>query len=341
MRIAQIAPCWLAVPPERYGGIELVVAQLADGLTERGHDVTLFASGGSRTKARLVSYYDTPPGTEKLITDPLTELPHSLNAYAQASGFDLIHEHSFPVGASIGAHLARPPVVHTLHGPTTDPRSKEVYDIIGRTLNLVTISDAQRAGAPDLNYVATVYNGIALDRYTMKTVKQDYLLFLGRMSHQKGVHVAVEVARRLGRRLVLAAKIVEPPEKQYFFEQVEPLLTPEVELLGELSHEEKVDLLANAYCTLMPILWPEPFGLVMTESMACGTAVVALRDGSVPEVIDDGVTGFIADDIDEFTSAVDRVGEIDPLACRRRVERYFSTEAMISGYESVYEKIVG
>lgn len=340
MKIAQIAPCWLTVPPHGYGGTELVVSHLTEGLVERGHDVTLFASGGSTTKAKLVTYYDDPPGTIAIVTDPMVELPHVLGAYARAPEFDIIHDHSAPIGPSIGAFLAGPPVVHTLHGPPDDPNAKPVYDVIGRRLHLVAISDHQRQSVSHLNYAGVVYNGISVDDYPVLTTKDDYLLFLGRMSPQKGVHLAVETARRLGRRLIITTKIVEPVEKEYFEEKVKPLLTKDVEIRGEITLAEKAELYGRAACTLMPIQWPEPFGLVMAESMACGTPVVAYRNGSVPEIVEDGVTGFIAGDLEEFVAAVERAGEIDPAACRERVERLFSTKAMVDGYEAVYEKVL-
>lgn len=339
MRIAQLAPCWITVPPKGYGGIELVVAHLADGLSERGHDVTLFASGGSKTKGKLVSYYDTPPGTVRLATRPFDELPHVLHAYSYAREFDIFHDHTFPLGASIGAHLTPPPkVVHTIHGPMEDEQMRELYEFVGKSLHLVAISNYQRNGAPHLNYAGTVYNGIDVGSYKFRESKQDYLLFLGRMSPQKGAHVAAECARRLGMRLIMATKMAEPQEKEYFEAEVRPRLTERVELLGEISFEEKVDLYANAFCTLMPIQWPEPFGLVMTESMACGTPVVAFRNGSVPEIIEDGVNGFIAEDLDGFVQAVGRTDEIRPSECRRVVEEKFSVPAMIDGYEAAFEK---
>jgi glycosyltransferase involved in cell wall biosynthesis len=342
VKIAQIAPCWIPVPPPGYGGIELVVAHLADGLVESGHDVTLFASGGSQTKAKLVTYWAEPPGTARLVTHPLDELPHVLNAYKHAEEFDVIHDHTFPLGPSMGAQRSPPPpVVHTLHGPPSDPGMKRILEFIDPKVGFVAISNYQRSAAPGLNYTGTVYNGIPVERYTFKEKKEDYLLFLGRMSPQKGAHLAVETARRLGRRLVMATKMAEPGELEYFEAEVKPLLTGDEEILGEVTFDEKIELYANAACTLMPIQWPEPFGLVMTESMACGTPVVAMRNGSVPEIVDDGVTGFIVEDFDSFVVRVSEAGRIDPAACRRAVEEKFSTEAMVGGYEAIYGKLTG
>lgn len=338
MKIAQIAPAWLPIPPPGYGGIELVVAYLADGLVERGHDVTLFACGGSQTKAKLVTYYDKPSHTDELVSFPLRELPHVLNAYNRGSEFDVIHDHSFPIGTTIGAFLDKPPVVHTMHGPTEDERARAIYELFGKRVGLVSISKYQMKGAPDLNYIGTVYNGVDVNKYTFREKKEDYLLFLGRMSPQKGPHLAAEVARQLDRRLILATKMVEAGEKQYFEQEVKPRLTDKMEVLGEITHQEKVDLYAGAAATLMTITWPEPFGLVMTESMACGTPVIAFRHGSVPEIIEDGVTGFIADDVEEFVEKTKRASEISSAACRKSVEEKFSVGAMIDGYEAVYER---
>lgn len=341
MKIAQVAPPWLAVPPPGYGGTERVVAQLADGLTERGHDVTLFASGGSVTKAKLASYYGEPLGTTHLVTEPFLELPHVLNAYARAEEFDVVHDHTFPFGPSIGAHMAAPPVVHTLHGPPWYPNVLPIYEFLAQRLHFVSISTSQQAGLPHLNYAGTVYNGIPVEEYPFRAEKDDYLLFVGRMSAEKGPHLAIETARRVGRRLVMAVKMMEAPEFEFFEKEVAPLLGDDVEMLGEVTNEQKVELYAGARCTLMPIQWPEPFGLVMTESMACGTPVVALRNGAAPEIIDHGVTGFVVDGLDEFAAAVEQADGLDPAACRARVEDKFSTRAMLDGYEEVFERVAG
>lgn len=339
MRVGIVAPPWLPCPPEGYGGTERVVALLADGLVDRGHEVTLFASGDSRTKAKLVSHFERAPGTALMVANPFAELPHVLTAYSHAEEFDVVHDHTFPFGVSIGAHIAHPPVVHTLHGPPGYPGVRPVYDLLAERISFVSISDSQRAGLPTLNYVATVYNGVAVDTYPLPGEKDGDLVFVGRMNPEKGPHLAIEVARRLGRRLLMAVKMAEPPEKEFFHREVEPLLGPNVELIGEIGFAEKVSLYSRARCTLMPIQWPEPFGLVMVESMACGTPVVAFRAGAATEIIAHGVTGFLADDLDEFAGYVARAGEIDPAACRRHVEVRFSDRAMVAGYEAVYEAV--
>ena len=339
LRIAQIAPCWLTVPPQGYGGIEGMVARLADGLVERGHHVTLFASGGSRTKAELVSLYDEAPGMAEAVDKPYLELPHILNAYDQSEQFDVVHDHTFPVGPSIGSQVERAAVVHTIHGPPAHPTARPIYAHLGDRVHLVAISDFQRKATPEVNYTATVYNGIDVDRHPYREDKEDFLLFIGRMNPEKGAHVAAQVANRLGRRLLIAGKMAEPQERAYFDAEVRPCLTDDIEYIGEADEDIKLDLYSRAAATLMPIQWPEPFGLVMVESLACGTPVVALRNGSVPELVEHGVTGFVADDVDSFADAVGKIDTIDPAACRKAAETRFSTAAMVSGYERVFESV--
>jgi glycosyltransferase involved in cell wall biosynthesis len=337
MRIAQIAPPWFAVPPLRYGGIEWVVALLADGLADRGHDVTLFASGGSKTRAKLVTVFDDPPGGEH-IGEAFYDVVHASTAYLDADEFDLIHDHSGLIGPAIGAHVGKP-VVHTLHGPFTD-EAKRVYTLLSGRIWYVAISQAQRAFCPDLSYVGTVHNGIDLDRYPFRSEKDDFLLFLGRINREKGPEIAVEVAHRTKRKLVMAIKMAEKPEEIYWKEKVEPLLDGSEEILGEITVEEKADLLARASAVLFPIQWPEPFGLVMTEAMATGTPVISFPYGAAPEVIVDGVTGFLVSSVDEMCAAVERVGEIDPDACRRHVEARFSDDAMVAGYLAAFDRLL-
>ena len=338
MRIALIAPPWYPVPPTGYGGIEWVVALLADGLTDRGHDVTLFAPSGSTTRARLVSPLGESPPPES-IGNPWYEASHAVSAYEHGDEFDLLHDHTGPVGVSIGA-LTECPIVHTLHGPFT-PEALMLYGRIARHLWFVAISESQRSlGPPDLRWAGVVYNGIATERYPYREDKEDFLFFLGRADEEKAPDLAVEAARRAGRRLVMCATRKNERERSYWAERVEPLLGDDVEVYGECPHEQKADLLARAAALLFPIQWPEPFGLVMTEAMACGTPVVAWHNGAVPEVIDDGVTGFVVESMDELVRAIGRVGELDPRAARARVEERFSAAAMVTGYERAYERVL-
>jgi len=339
LRIAQIAPCWLTVPPQGYGGIEALVARLADSLVDRGHDVTLFASGGSQTKAALDAHYDDAPGMAEAVDKPYLDLPHVINAYARSGEFDVVHDHTFPIGPAIATKVDDAAVVHTVHGPPTHPSARAVYGAVDDNVHLVAISDYQRRATPEMTYAATVHNGIEIEDHPFRAEKEDFLLFVERMCHDKGAHLAVEAATTLGRRLVMAGKMAEPAEKAYWDAEVRPLLTDDVEYIGEADEATKHDLYSRAACLLMPIQWPEPFGLVMVEAMACGTPVVALRDGSVPEIVEHGVSGLVADDFDDFVAAIDEVGSIDPTTCRKWAEDRFSVEAMVSGYERVYAQV--
>jgi glycosyltransferase involved in cell wall biosynthesis len=338
LKIAQIAPPWIAVPPPGYGGIEWVVALLADELVARGHDVTLFASGGSVTEAKLESVFDPAPGSTK-IGDTYLEVLHAFHAYEQAGEFDVIHDHSGMVGLAIAAH-AGVNVVHTVHGPLVDDALRWYRMLTGR-VSFVAISDSQKRPGPDLSWVGRVYNGIPVARYPFRTDKEDFLLFVGRVNHEKGPEVAVDVARRAGARLVMAAAIKEPHEQRYWDANVKPLLTGDEEILGEITVEEKADLMARARAVLFPIQWEEPFGLVMAEANACGTPVLAFPRGAAPEVIADGETGFLCGDVHDMVASIARVGDIDPHACRARVEKMFSAQAMTAGYEDVYRRSLG
>ena len=339
LTVALLAPCWLTVPPQGYGGIEAMVARLADGLVDRGHDVTLFASGGSQTKAALESPYEEAPGMAAAVDKSYLEFAHVLHAYDQADRFDVFHDHTFPIGPSIGSRVDQTAVVHTVHGPPAHPSARPIYARLGDRVHLVAISDFQRQLTPEVKYTATVHNGIDLESHPCRTEKEDFLLFVGRMNPEKGVHLAAEAANQLGRRLLIAGKMAEPDEEAYFDAEVKPHLSDDVEYIGQVDEATKLDLYGRAAATLMPIQWAEPFGLVMVESMACGTPVVALRNGAVPEIVEDGVSGFVADDMDEFLAAIDKVDAIDPVACRKVVEERFSIDAMVSGYDEVYASV--
>jgi glycosyltransferase involved in cell wall biosynthesis len=342
MRIAQVAPPWLAVPPKGYGGIEWVVALLADGLVDRGHDVTLFATGDSATKAKLDYVFATAPGS-KLINDIGHDTVHTVHAFRDQDAFDVFHIHAPWSALAVGASIGRP-AVYTLHGSFTD-QMRRIYQEVGDRVWYVAISQAQRALMPELRYAGVVYNGINLPAYPYREAadKDDYVLFLGRAAPEKGVLRAVRAARAAGIRLVCAVKVADATEQNHWEHEVLPEMPPEATVLGEISIEEKVDLLSRARAVLFPIDWDEPFGLVMTEAMACGTPVIATPRGSVPEVVADGETGFIVpvDDYPEQAAlALKRLDEIDANACRARVERLFSTEAMVTGYERAYELAV-
>ncbi|MDX6594013.1 MAG: hypothetical protein QOJ13_3209 [Gaiellales bacterium] len=340
MRIAVVAPAWFAVPPTRYGGIEWVVAILADGLVEIGHDVTLFAAGDSQTKARLVTSYDEPPSMR--IGLSLPDLHHALTCYARAGEFDVINDHSGPLGGALGAAVDQAAVCHTVHGPLSGEPG-DVYALLGQLgpkVGLISVSDSQRAPLPELNWLATCHNAIALDAYPYHGEHEGYLLFLGRMSPDKGAHHAVQLARETGLPLLLAGKMHDVEERHHFEAHVEPYLGDGIEYVGEVSHDEKVRLLQRAMATVFPIQWPEPFGLVMVESMACGTPVLATRYGAVPEVIEHGRSGIIVDSPDQMPEALDAVIRLDPAECRRSADERFSASRMVADYVAAYERLL-
>ena len=337
LKIAILAPTWFPVPPTGYGGIELVVSLLADGLVDAGHEVTLFASGDSLTKANLSYIFERAPS--ELIGRALPEIRHALACYERADEFDVINDHSGIPAAALGGAV-RTPVLHTVHGPLDTHETQHAYSSIAEVsprVGLISISENQRRPMPDLPWVATVPNAIDLSIYPSKPHKGDYLLFLGRFSPDKGAHRAIAVAMELGLPLKMAGKNREPKEREYFAELVEPHVGHGgIEYLGEVTHGEKVELLQDARATLFPIEWEEPFGLVMVESMACGTPVIATRHGAVPEVIEHGVSGIIVDNYKQMAGALDEADALDPNECRRYVEERFAPERMVGDYVAAY-----
>ncbi len=339
MKIAVLAPAWFPVPPMRYGGIEWVVAILADGLVELGHEVTLFASGDSQTKARLVTSYDESPSMH--IGLSLPDLHHALVCYENAAEFDVINDHSGPLAAALGP-VVKTPVCHTTHGPMTG-EAGNVYALIGEicsSVGLISVSDSQRDPLPDLPWIATCHNAIALESYPFDPSDDGYLLFLGRMSPDKGAHHAVRLAQQTGLPLKLAGKMHDVAERQHFDAEIRPHLNGRIEYVGEVSHDEKVDLLQRAKATVFPIQWPEPFGLVMVESMACGTPVIATRFGAVPEVIEQGRSGVIVDRPDQLARAVEQVAALDPREVRASAEERFSAQRMVADYVAAYQRML-
>jgi glycosyltransferase involved in cell wall biosynthesis len=337
VRIAVLSPVWFPVPPTRYGGIEWIVSLLAEGLVRAGHEVTLFASGDSSTSARLVSIYDEAPSEKIGVTQ--YELRHALACFERADEFDVINDHSGPLGALAGG-VVDVPVLHTVHGPLGGEPGLlyKSLNVVAPEVGLISLSMNQRKPLPDLNWAANCPNALELEVYPVHPHKGEYLLFLGRMSADKGAHRAIEVAKEAGLPLLLAGKMQDHAEKEYFEAHVRPNLGWGIEYLGEVDHAEKVDLLQNARVTLFPIEWEEPFGLVMIESMACGTPVLATRWGAVPEVIDDGRTGIVVDDYRDMAGQIERAAGLDPMECRRYVEERFSSERMVRDYEDAYAK---
>ncbi|HEX2303119.1 MAG TPA: glycosyltransferase family 4 protein [Gaiella sp.] len=339
MKVAILSPVWFPVPPSGYGGIEWIVSLLADGLVEAGHDATLFASGDSRTKARLESVYPVAPS--EWIGHTFWELRHAAACLARSDEFDVISDHTGLLGLALGS-MGRTPFAHTVHGPLSGEPGALYEQIIGMTPHaaLISVSDEQRRPKPDLPWVGTCANALDLSVYPFRPERGDYLLFLGRMTADKGAHRAVTVAIESGVPLKLAGKCREPLEQQYFDEFVRPHLSDRIEYVGEVTHGEKVELLQHARATLFPIEWDEPFGLVMIESMACGTPVIATRFGAVPEVIEDGVSGVIVDKWREMEFALDRAAAIDPHVQRRIVEERFSPQRMVDDYVRAYEATI-
>jgi glycosyltransferase involved in cell wall biosynthesis len=349
MRIAQVAPPFETVPPSGYGGTERVIHTLTEELVRRGHEVTLFASGDSRTSARLV------PTVEQAVwhhqpafRDFAAFWPIVLGkVLREIDAFQIVHSHLECPGFPL-ARASRIPVVSTLHGRLDLPELQLVLREYS-DVPLVSISNAQRKPVPQANFVGTVYHGINLSQFTFNPRRGSYLAFIGRVSPEKGLDTAIRVARRAGLPLKIAARMPLPfrddpnvrADWEHWENVVQPLLGEGVELIGEVDGPQKDDFLRNAAALLFPIRWPEPFGLVMIEALACGTPVLALRAGSVPEVIRDGETGFICDTEDALVAAVRRLSEIDRATCRQEAERRFSPVVMADGYEHVYERLVG
>lgn len=340
MRIAQIAPLAEPVPPALYGGTERVVSALTEELVRRGHDVTLFASGDSRTTAKLVPCAKRSlrldPEVKDTVAPALIELG---DVYRRAADFDIIHNHvdylAFPF-----ARLTATPTITTTHGRLDLDEVRRVYQMYPEQ-KLVSISHDQAAHLPGANWIANVYHGIDVGTFRFNSTPGDYLVFLGRINPEKRPDRAIEIARDVGMRIVIAAKVADVDE-EYYRTAVKPLVdsSPLVDFVGEVDEAGKVELLGGAYACLFPVDWPEPFGLTMIESMATGTPVIAYRTGSVPEVIVDGVTGFICDSFKAMIEAVQRVPELDRASCRRHVERSFTAGLMVSRYEEVYESVI-
>ena len=316
-----------------------MVAYLTDELVRQGHEVTLFASGDSRTRARLVPVW---PRALRLAGEPGDFLMHHLllvEAVARrAREFDLLHFHIAHIHESVARRLATPHVT-TLHGRLDLPGIAAFYREV-RDAPLISISDAQREPVPEGNWVGTVHHGLPPDLLPFHATPDRYLAFLGRISPEKRVDRAIAIAKACGEPLRIAAK-VDPADREYFERDIEPLLDhPLIEFVGEIGEAQKAEFLGRARALLFPIDWPEPFGLVMIEAMACGTPVVAFRGGSVEEIIDDGITGFVVGDIDAAVAAVARIDGVDRRGCRRTFERRFSDERMAAEYVRLYEETI-
>ena len=337
MRIAQVAPLFESVPPRLYGGTERVVSFLTEDLVELGHEVTLFASGESRTRARLVASHTHSLRFDGDCRDPVPHHYTMLEAVRRLRrGFDVLHFHvdylHFPLSRSLGWRH-----VTTLHGRLDSPDLRGLYREYAE-MPLVSVSAAQQRPLPGPNWRASIHHGLPPDLLQLGNGGGDHLVFLGRVSPEKGLERAIEIARRADLRLRIAAKI-DAADRDYFDTVIGPLLSPGTEMVGEIGDAEKNEFLGRARALLFPIDWPEPFGLVMIEALACGTPVIAWRCGSTPEVIDDGVTGFLVGSVDEAVAAVGRLSSLRRTDCRAAFEARFTVRRMTEEYLAVYRSL--
>ena len=334
--IAMVAPPYFNVPPTAYGGIEIVVADLVDALVARGHKVTLIGAGNHGTRAQRFH-----PTCDVVAADQLGErMPEIIHAARAASvlealDVDVIHDHT--MAGPLMARGRLTPTVVTAHGPVSGD-FREFYRALEDTVHLVAISKAQRSSAPDLAWSATVHNAIRADTFPFRAEKDDYAVFLGRFHPEKAPHLAIDAARAAGLPIVLAGKCAEPVERAYFSREIEPRIGSDVTIYGIADAAAKRRLLSRAACMVFPICWEEPFGMVVIEAMVCGTPVVALGRGSVPELIVHGQTGIIVDDPDDLPAGILQARELEPAVCRKHVESGFTVEVMAEGYEDVYRR---
>ncbi|MDQ1508042.1 MAG: hypothetical protein QOD57_5769 [Actinomycetota bacterium] len=336
MRIAIVAPPWVPVPPPAYGGAEAVLDTLARGLRRAGHAVVLYATGDSTCPVERAWTYEQALGVG--VGGMAAELRHVIAAYDLVREADIVHDHTV-VGPVYAGRFPELAMVTTNHGPF-DAELAAVYGVVTGRVPLIAISHHQASTAGAVPVAGVIHHGVDLDRFPFGRGDGGYALFLGRMTPEKGVHTAVEVARAAGVPLRIAAKMREEAEQAYFAERVKPLLGGEVEYLGEVGNDDKLDLLSGALCLLNPIAWPEPFGMVMVEALACGTPVVATPRGAAPEIVDQGVTGLLAPDTAGLAAAVARVGGLDRHACRRSVQERFSMARLAEDHVALYEQVL-
>jgi glycosyltransferase involved in cell wall biosynthesis len=344
LRVLQLAPIWETVPPPAYGGTETVVSCLTEELVRRGVDVTLAASGDSRSEAELFSVFPYSLRPHGLIDEPLQySIMHVALALKYARDFDIIHNHNGPpseLGMAL-SHLVQVPMLTTLHNNLVKETEFIWSNYTGWYNTISRTQFEMNPCMPKARFAGVVHNAIDVDSFPFETKKDDYALFIGRFAPEKAPHLAIEAARLAGVRLLMAGKVAVREEQEYFDALVKPHIDGrQVEFLGEADGPTKRELYRRARCLLAPIQWDEPFGLVMIESMACGTPPIAIDRGAAPEIIEDGVCGFLVKDVEEMARAIARVDGIEPWDCRRRVEDRFSPAALADNYLSLYERII-
>lgn len=339
MKIAQIAPIIERVPPLKYGGTERVVYELTEELIKRGHEVTLFASGNSLTSAKLISIYPKSlreVRLEDLYGNNTLTMLNIGTAYQMQGDFDIIHDHNGYTSLPT-ANISNTPVVMTYHG-NFSPEVRRSYQML-RKPYVVSISKAQVQGIEGLNLAGNVYNGLSMENYPFSETRDEYLLFVGRISLEKGVHHAIEVALHLNLPLIIAAKL-DTIDMPYFKQYIGPRLSENIRWIGEVDEEERNKLMSKALCFLHPVTWKEPFGLTLIESMACGCPVVAFKKGSIPEIVTNGKTGFVVSDLQEMIEAVKKINSIKRDYCRKYALENFNAQLMAARYEKIYQKIL-
>ncbi len=340
LKIAMVAPIAERVPPKKYGGIERVVHALTEELVRRGHEVTLFATGDSITSAKLEYVYPRALREAKIKdTHGLSEwtIYHILSAYMRQQQFDIIHDHNSLLGL-LPAQFAKTPTIITLHGPIT-PNNKRLYEKVTNPY-LVAISRSQTQHVPNVKIADTIYNGLNLETCPFSKTHKGYLLFVGRISMEKGTHYAIDVASDLHLPLIIAAKLDEV-DKEYFKDYIEPRINGEqIRWIGEVDEAERNKLMSEAMALLHPVTWREPFGLTLIEAMACGTPVIAFNKGSIPEIVINGKTGFVVNDVEEMITAITQISQIDRRECRRHVLKHFTAKKMSDNYEQLYFRIL-
>jgi glycosyltransferase involved in cell wall biosynthesis len=338
MRVGDVSPPWVPVPPPAYGGLEAVVDRLVRGLVEAGHEVLLAAPANSECPVPQVPGLVAVSPDAAIAGDCITELTHVARSYAAMAGVDLVHDHTV-AGPLYRHRRADAPVVTTVHGPFL-PDLNELYREMSRDTAIVAISQHQASTADGVPITRVIHHGLDVDRVPVGDGAGGFAAFLGRMCPDKGPREAILLAREAGLPLRIAAKMREPSEHDYFDQVIRPLLGEDVEYVGELDETGKYELLGNASVLLNPIQWPEPFGLVMIESLACGTPVVSTSAGSVPEIVDDGTTGYVADSAEELVEALRGVERLDRAACREVVEKRFSTRRMVADHLDLYHELL-